>query len=122
MNTVRPRVGAKGKVVQDLEFYKKKSTGPPLHQLSLLRYMSSKLCLQLNLHHELFLAKIFMMALSQFGVGLHFCLKDLGSLTLRNSPKFKNKILNKLKLKFWNLKTVSEEVQPKGFLVDLDER
>ena len=94
-----------------------KSLELPLHQLSLLRYMSSKLCLQLHLHDELCLAKIFMMALSQLGVGLHFCLKDLGSLTLRYAHKF----YKKLKLKFLNLKTVSDEVQPKGFLVDLDE-
>ena len=40
---MRPRVGARGKVVQDLEFYKKNSLGPPLDQLSLLIYMSSML-------------------------------------------------------------------------------
>ena len=62
-----------------------------------------------------------MMALNQLGVGIHICLKDLGSLTLGYAPKFKNKIFKKLKLKFLNLKTLSDEVKPKGFLVDLDD-
>ena len=102
MKTVRQRDGARGKVVQDLEFYKK-TLEPPLHQLSLLRYMSSKLCLQLHLHHELFPSKIFMMALSQLRVGLHFCFKDLGYLTLGYALKIKNKILKKIKVEIFEL-------------------
>ena len=78
MKTVKPRNGGKGKVVMDHEFYNR-IIGSSLHQLSMFRYMRSKYYLQLHLYHELFPAKIFMMALSQVGVGLHFCLKDLVS-------------------------------------------
>ena len=36
-----------------------------------------------------FLAKIFIVPLSQVGVGLHFCLKDLGSPGLSSASKLR---------------------------------
>ena len=44
-----------------------------------------------------------MMALSQLGIRLHFCLKDLGSLILGYASKFKNKILKQTEVKFIEL-------------------
>ena len=68
-----------------------------------------------------FQAKIFMVSLSQLGVGLSFCLKDLWSPKLGYARKIKNKFFLKLKFKFLNLKTASDMVHPRGFFVDLDE-
>ena len=44
-----------------------------------------------------------MMALSQLGVGLHFCLKDLRSLTLGYAQKGKNKIFKLTEVKVFEL-------------------
>ena len=63
-----------------------------------------------------------MVSISQLGVGLPFCLKDLWSPKLGYVPKIKNKFLKKLKLKFLNLKAASDMVDPKGFFVDLDKQ
>ena len=62
-----------------------------------------------------------MVSLNQLGVGLPFCLNDLWSPKLGYAQKLKINFLLKLKLKFLNLKTASDMVHPKGFVVDLDE-
>ena len=85
---VRSKDGVKDKVVQDLEFYKT-TLGSFLHQLYLLKFMSSKLCFKLHLYHELFSAKTFMMALSQVEIKLHCCFKDLGCPGLSSVSKLK---------------------------------